>query len=359
MMKILHILASLGTGGIQGFVFSLAHEQALMGHKVMLVLTDICDSELSFKQEQILVENGIIVVRLNRHEGNKMELLKSMLKCRKQIKQFKPDIINSHGSLWHLYGAIGCFAKRYQQVCTVHSTPERWSRLVNLFCSNKPVICCSKAAYEGRVQKNRKVVCIENGIAPDLVRTKEMVDLRKEHGLPLESKIVVSVGNLRPAKNYKNLIKLAKLVDGGPIHFFICGSNLGGPAYDDPKLYEGYHNLHCLGSRSDVSAIENGADLFLSSSTFEGLPIAVLEAYFNGIPCVLSPIKQHLQIANVPKVWIPKSFEPASFLETIETALETRETHDEIVEMRKPFIERYSISRSAKEYVDYYEKCLI
>lgn len=357
-MKILHILATLGSGGIQGFVYSLAYEQARMGHEVMVVLTDICDDELSFKQEQVLAENGVMVVRLNRHEGNKVELIKSMLEFRKQIERFKPNIINSHSKLWHLYGAIGCFANKYQQVCTVHTTPERWSRLVNLFCGNKPVIYCSKASYEGRIQKNKNVVCIENGIAPNLVRTKEIVDLRKEYDLPSESKIIVSVGNLRPAKNYKNLIELAKLVDGGPIHFFICGSNLGGPAYDDPKLYEGYRNLHCLGSRSDVSAIENGADLFLSSSTYEGLPIAVLEAYFNGIPCVLSPIKQHIQIADVPKVWMPKDFEAKSFLKTIEEALVTLESHNAIYEMRKPYIEKYSIVRTARNYIDFYNEII-
>ncbi|MBO7617909.1 MAG: glycosyltransferase [Bacteroidales bacterium] len=357
-MKILHILATLGTGGIQGFVYSLAYEQARMGHEVMVVLTDICDDELGFKQEHILVENRVKVVRLNRHEGDKLELIKSMLKFRKLIEQFKPDIVNSHSKLWHLYGAIGCFPKRYQQICTVHTTPERWSTLVNLFCRNKPVIYCSKASYEGRVQKNKKVICIENGIAPNLVRTNEIVDLRKEYELPPESRVVVSVGNLRPAKNYKNLVELAKLVDGDTIHFFICGNNLGGPAYDDPKQYEGYRNLHCLGSRSDVSAIENAADLFLSSSTYEGLPIAVLEAYFNGIPCVLSSIKQHAQIADVPKVWMPKDFEPESFLKTIEEALMTSESHDAIYEMRKPFIEKYSITRTARDYMDFYAKTI-
>lgn len=354
-MKIAHILATLGTGGIQGFVYSLTYEQAKLGHEVIVIITDLCDTEHSFQQETFLKDNKVKVYRLNRAKGKKIQLIKTLTKCRSLIDLIKPDIINSHGTLWHLFGAVACIGKKYRQICTVHNTPEKWSGLVNFFCKNKPIICCSKAAYEGRIQKNKIAYCIENGISPYIVRTKEKTNLRHDYALLPTDKVIVSIGNLRPQKNYKNLINLAKILDGSEFHFFICGGNFGGPAYDDPSLYEGYRNLHCLGPRKDISAIENGADLFLSSSTFEGLPIAVLEAYFNGIPCVLSPIPQHIDISKVPYVWIPKDFETESFVDTIKQALESSLSHEEIYEQRKPYLEHYSITRAAKEYILAYQ----
>lgn len=355
-MKIVHILATLGSGGIQGFVFSLACEQARQGNQVLVIVTDKCDTEHSLKQEKIYIEHSVQVCRLNRNKGSKLDLIRTVIKCRKTVKSFAPDIVNSHSSLWHMIGALCTLGTSYKQVCTVHNTPERWNRMTNYLCKNKPVICCSKPAFEKRVQLNKNVVCIENGVDPSLVQTEKLVDLRKEYDLPQGSKIVVSVGNLRPQKNYKNLIELAKYYDGSNIHFFICGGNHGGPSYDDPKWYEGYNNLHCLGARSDISAIENGADLFLSSSTFEGLPIAVLEAYFNGIPCVLSPIPQHVEISDVDYVWIPKSFEKNDFVETIDEALSCNKSHEEIFISRNEQIKKYSIERTAEEYMNFYAK---
>lgn len=351
------MLASLGSGGIQGFVFSLAYEQAKKGHEVKVIITDICDNEHSYKQEKILNSCGVEVIRLNRHRGNKLELIKTTFQCRRAIGEYKPDIVNSHAGLWGLYGAISCIGKKYKQVCTIHSTRIEKSAIIDFFCKDKPTICCAKAAFDVYSGTNNQTVCIENGVAAEIVRTKYIVDLRSECKLPSNSKVIVSVGNLRAPKNYKFLVELAKLAEGTDLHFFICGASFGS-AYDDPTQYEGYPNLHCLGARSDVSAIENAADLFLSSSLYEGLPIAVLEAYFNGVPCVLSPIKEHKQISDVPKVWIPQEFEPQEFMKTIKLALETKESHDEIYEMRKPAIEKFSISRTADEYLAFYSRIL-
>ena len=143
------------------------------------------------------------------------------------------------------------------------------------------------------------------------------------------------------------------------MHFCICGGNYGTGYIDINKFNEYKSNIHFLGLRSDVSSIENGADLFLSCSTFEGLPIAVLEAFFNGIPCVLSPILQHKKIASgVYATYIPKSFDGKDFAETILLALEERENHELIYQKRRKEIEQFSISETTKKYIDFYEKQL-
>ncbi len=359
-MRIAHILMSLGSGGIAGLVFPLACEQAKKGNQVMLIVTDECDTEHSFKQEKILGSYGVSVVRLNRKKGNKLSFFSALFRCRKIVKSFAPDIVNSHASMWHLFGAFSCFATKCHHVATIHSAREKWNKITQLACRNVPIIYCSKAASESGLHKSTNSIVVTNGVSSDLIKTRDVVDLRKDFKLPENAKVIVSVGNLRPPKNYKNLIELAKLLDGSNIHFFICGGNFGGPAYDDPKTYEGYDNLHCLGARSDVSAIENGADLFLSSSLYEGLPVAVLEAYFLGVPCVLSPIKEHYQISDVSNVWIPNEFTPKAFVDTIKEALKASEnlTHQEIFKMRESKIEKYGIGYTADNYLSFYNKCL-
>lgn len=269
-----------------------------------------------------------------------------------------PDIVNTHGVMSHIYGAFSVSGKGIKHMATVHNAPEVWRKTCKLLCRNTPLIFCSNAAFEMRAQESALMRTIENGISPAIVRSNETVDLRKELRLKADDKIIVLVGSMRPQKNYEFLKKIVDTAQDSSLHFCICGGNYG-EGYVPASVFTGYKkNIHLLGLRSDVSAIENGADLFLSCALYEGLPIAVLEAYFNGIPCVLSPIPQHRNIADVEKVWIPQDFEPQDFILAINEALKERSDHSAIYETRKKQIEKYSITGTCKQYIQFYDEVI-
>lgn len=356
-MRILHITNSLRGGGVQNFLLSLLPEQVKQGHKVCLIVIEKYDYEYCEHLEEILQSYNVQVLRLNKTRHNKVSLIRTLQSCRRQVWLFHPDIINTHIGLAHLYGAVSVTGRNIKQVLTIHNAPERWSTVIKLCCKNRPLIFCSRSAYEMRLQNSKMMRAIDNGVSSDIVHTDAIVDLRKELGLNPSDKIIVSVGSLRPQKNYTFLKEIVNYVNDSSLHFCICGGNYG-QGYISMDEFKDYANIHCLGLRSDIAAIENGADLFLSCATFEGLPIAVLEAYFNGIPCVLSPIPQHKNIADVDKVYIPKAFDAKSFAQKIYAALAEQEGHDIIYNRRKPQIEKYSISHSCKEYIDFYKEIL-
>lgn len=322
-MKIIHICNCLRGGGIQNFLLSLLPAQAKQKHQVTLIVIEKYDYEYCEHLERILIDYNINVVRLNKIRNNKYSMFKTILKCRDIVRKIKPDIVNTHGEMSHEYGAIAVFAQNTKQIITIHNAPEIWSIPLKILCSKKPLIFCSHAAYTMRTQNSKTMIPIDNGISRDIIHSTKIVDLRKELGLSSSDKIIISVGSLRPQKNYIFIKQIIDDIKDASLHFCICGGNYG-TGYINIEEFKDYPNIHCLGLRSDVSAIENGADLFLSCSTFEGLPIAVLEAYFNGIPCVLSPIPQHKNISSVYKVLIPKSFEPSAFSESIKEALKIK-----------------------------------
>lgn len=68
---------------------------------------------------------------------------------------------------------------------------------------------------------------INNGISPSIVQTKECVNLRDELNLSHNDKIVVSVGSLRPQKNYDFLKEISTAMMDEHIHFCVCGGNYG------------------------------------------------------------------------------------------------------------------------------------
>lgn len=356
-MNVIHITNCLRGGGIQNFLLSLLPEQVLMGHKVFLIVIEKYDYEYCFHLEQILKNCNVAVIRLNKSRSNKISLIKTIIKCRNIVKSINPDIVNTHGEMSHVYGAVSVVGRRNKQIVTIHNAPEKWPYSAKLLCNDKPLIFCSDAAYNLKQQVSNIMTIINNGINEKIVHTNDVVDLRQELHLDKHDKIVVLVGSMRPQKNYLFLKDIVDKINDSSIHFCICGGNYG-TGYINANEFESYRNIHCLGLRSDVSAIENSADLFLSCSKFEGLPIAVLEAYFNGIPCVLSPIVQHINISNVYNVYIPKDFEVKSFIDCIYKALANTESHEMILNKRKSQIEQYSIKNSAAKYIEFYNKIL-
>lgn len=356
-MKIVHITNCLRGGGIQNFLVSLLPEQVKNGHCVTLIVIEKYDYDYCFRLEEILKRNNVIVHRLNKQRRNKLSLLKTIIKSRRLISFIRPDIVNTHGEMSHTFGSIACLCKKYRHVLTIHNSPEPWPCDTKFLCKNKPLIFCSRAAFDMRVQNSKNMEIIENGISKEIVHDNKTVDLRKELKLKKTDRIVVLVGSLRPQKNYILLKEIVKEMNDNSVHFCICGGNYG-KGYVSMEEFDNCQTIHCLGLRSDVSAIENEADLFLSCATFEGLPIAVLEAYFNGIPCVLSPIPQHVNISNVKEVWIPKDFSSNSFVRSIRAGLSCTKEHQAIYESRREQIVKYSISRTSEAYIDFYKSCL-
>ncbi len=357
-MKIVHIAVCLKGGGIQNFLLSLLPEQVRLGHEVSLIVIEKDTNDYCELLANRLRNNGVYVVNLGKKIGNKVSLLKTLISCRQKVTSLKPDILNTHGEMSHVYGAITVLFTKIPHCITVHNAPENWDVLNKLLNSDKPIIYCSEAAYELRTQCNKRIISINNGISPSLVKTDQKVDLRNELRLSSSDKIILSVGSLRPQKNYEFLKVLSDTIKDKSIHFCICGGNYG-DGYINPKIFDNYPNIHCIGLRSDVSAIENTSDLFLSCAKFEGLPIAVLEAFFNGIPCVLSPIVQHEKIAKgVDDCFIPAKFEPKDFVYTIKKALEIKKSHEDIYNSRLQNIKKYSISYTAVKYIEFYKKCI-
>lgn len=357
-MRILHITNCLRGGGIQNFLLSLLPEQVKQGHEVSLVVIEQYDYDYCRHLDGILTSNGVTVICLNKVRQNKLSMLRTIMVCRKIAKEMKPDIINTHGIMAHIYGAVATIGKSFPHVITVHNAPEPWPLSCKLLCKDKPLIFCSQSAFDMRQQNVSKMKAIDNGISHDIVRSANGVDLKSELSLKPSDKVIVLVGSLRPQKNYEFLKEIVDKADNPSLHFCICGGNYG-EGYVSASVFNGYeNNIHLLGLRSDVSAIENCADLFLSCAKFEGLPIAVLEAYFNGIPCVLSPIPQHKNIADVYKVYIPESFDASSFVVAINEALSEKEEHLTIYEKRQKQIAKYSISEACTKYIDFYTEII-
>lgn len=170
---------------------------------------------------------------------------------------------------------------------------------------------------------------------------------------------LLNVGRLIPAKNQAWLIR-AMADWPRHVHLTIIG---GGPLEGElaalvRELEVGDRvRLAGLIPRADVFREMRAADLFVSSSVREGLPIAVLEAMAARMPVVLSDIGPHREIgrhhADLPV--LPLDVERwAGLLRSMEASSVTR--RQSLGEQNRVVVERaFSLARMHDEYTRLYE----
>ena len=355
-MNICHVVTCFKAGGAQTFLASLSIAQKKTSNNVFLISIDhIEKNEFNNSLLNKLDSNGINIFSFNRVPGKNLTIINSFREAIKFFQKNKFDIVNTHLPLSHLF--ISSIPLKLTIVNTIHNAPEKTSLLTTYINRSKPKIYCSQSARDLN-KFNGKCTVINNGIEFTKPTNHSKIDIYEELKIPVNSKLVISVGALRPQKNYVFLTNLIKEhFEGSNIHFLICGNIVTESNVSNQILDCNLENLHYLGVKSNINDYLNSSDLFLSCSLFEGLPIAVLEAVFQGLPCVLSPIKPHKEIfEGLEGIYIPSKLESKFFKTEILNHFNSSEVVLKLNNSRQAFIESYRIENTSLEYINFYNK---
>jgi glycosyltransferase involved in cell wall biosynthesis len=103
-----------------------------------------------------------------------------------------------------------------------------------------------------------------------------------------EQPVIVSVGRLQaPQKDFRTLIRALALLPEGSFRALVVGE---GPDLDQLVRETsdlGVHNaVEFLGHRGDVPEVLASADVFVLATTYESLPMSIIEAMAAGLPVV-------------------------------------------------------------------------
>lgn len=110
---------------------------------------------------------------------------------------------------------------------------------------------------------------------------------RTEIDIPLDAKLLISIGELSARKNHKVVVEaLQKL----PSEFWYVIVGRGSFKAELERLDHTGH-LKLLGYRNDIVELLHASDVFVFPSLQEGLPVALMEALAAGLPCVASRIR--------------------------------------------------------------------
>lgn len=152
-------------------------------------------------------------------------------------------------------------------------------------------LACSKTAGEYLFHGMNYEV-IYNGI--DISKYEFSLENRQQvrGDLSLTGKTVVGhIGRFSSEKNHLFLLKIIKnsLKSNPDIHLLSIGSgDLFEPIKEYAKELNIEDNITFLGERHDISKLLSAMDIFVFPSVHEALPITLIEAQANGVPCLVS-----------------------------------------------------------------------
>ena len=125
---------------------------------------------------------------------------------------------------------------------------------------------------------------------PEAERTRRRAERRRQLGLPEEAVVVGTFVRMHRQKRPLDVVRLARRMEGSGVHFLLVG---GGPldAILDRELgRRPMPHLIRLPMTDDPLPLYDAVDLVLLTSSYEGLPVLLLDGLARGIPCVATAV---------------------------------------------------------------------
>ncbi len=283
-IKILHIIKSLGRGGAEVLLqetLKLHDNEKYDFHYIYF---------LPWKNQMVkgLQSAGGLVVNIPAKKN--ISILFSIGEINKYIKNNKIDLVHCHLP-WAGFAGRLINRKNIPVIYTEHNKQERYhwiTRALNRFSFNRQTAAIAVSAdvfksIQENIHPEIPVTKIENGVNTNFfIRDEaEGKSVRAKYGIPAGAVVIGNVAVFRFQKRMKEWLKVFyKLSCEYPdIYALIVGH---GPDEAEMKKYiieaklEG--KVIIVGLQEEVKPFYSAMDIFMMSSVFEGLPIALLEA---------------------------------------------------------------------------------
>lgn len=283
-MNILQLISGTGVNGAIRHCCDLSVELARRGHRVVLGH-----------------KPGAWIAQQPYPEG--VELMEVSLKRRPAelrrvagvLKERRIDLIHTHNSSGHFFGALLSLFWKFPRVGTSHGTffQPHWRLCDRIIAPSE-----ATARYQRRVNfmPRRRIDVIPNFIsAARLNPLRPRGSVREELGAADSTFVILTVGEVFPRKNQELLVRAVPALLAAGMEPLVV---LVGKAHADyrQRLESAMQSLGIgarvliAGQRGDIPDLLQAADVFCLPSRTEVLPIALLESMGQGLPVVATNV---------------------------------------------------------------------
>jgi glycosyltransferase involved in cell wall biosynthesis len=218
------------------------------------------------------------------------------------FRRERPDIVHANSSKAGVVGRLAALIARAPiTVFTVHgwafrNTPGPAAKLYLLLervlrSATSLVICVSNVDRElgirARACRADRTVVIWNAV--DVAAAPQARPSTRSGSGSVQA---VTVGRLHcPPKDFPTLFKAIARLDSELLHLDVVGDGPHRDLLESERTHLGLERVvEFLGSRGDVPSILATADLFVLATTYESLPISIIEAMAAGLPVIATDV---------------------------------------------------------------------
>jgi glycosyltransferase involved in cell wall biosynthesis len=225
------------------------------------------------------------------------------------IREWKPAIVHSHMVHANLLTRVTrLLAPVPVLICSARSIQEGgrlrdWLyRLTDPLCDLTTHVCQSGAQryIRERIVPHHKMRVVYNGVDVEQFRPDGQVRLRIRREAEIGKQFVwLAVGRLEAPKDYPTLIRAFARVSAAredTLLWIVGDGPLRGQLEALSREMGLQLGVRFWGLRGDVSNLMNAADAFVMSSSWEGLPNALIEAQACGLPAVVTNVGGNAEV---------------------------------------------------------------
>jgi glycosyltransferase involved in cell wall biosynthesis len=352
-MKIAHVVDSMEVGGAETLVSQMCRLQREEGHDPCVYAV----GALGPLGEQMQAEGFSVQAQVGR---SLVDALRSFFRI---FKSLRPDVVHLHNPTPTVYAAMAArMAGVASIVSTRHSLVAPPRRLVVELKYACAAACCDwivgicDATAENiksiHSVPQRKIVRVYNGAVP-----LERVPL--DQCPPKTGFTLVYVGRLAPVKNHALLLKgfHAALSSRPDLRLWMVGDGSEREMLENLAAELGISaQVTFWGQQLDVAPFFSAADVFVMSSSSEGLPMSLLQAFSLGLPAIVTDVGGMAEVVRLAKAGIAvPANDPAGMAAGIlRMASSNVERAQWSANAKEAFQARFGLKTMADAYMDLY-----
>lgn len=364
-MKVVQVIPHLASGGAERFVVDLSNELLRNGQNVTILTFYDLEGKYGFYKKEI--DKGIKLISLHKSVGFS---IKCLLQTFEIIKKEKPDIIHSHiNSLQYtilpqLFLAHGVHTVHNEAQQEVHNKFEVALRKQVFKYNLVQPVTISPQSHDSFVKFYRtEVPLINNGraIIGDIIVSEDVRNEINSFRKTQNTKIIVQLARFQRQKNIPMMARVAsRLYEVGYDFALLCIGTTENKEIENEVRKQMPPCGHILGERINPLEYLKEADAFALSSSFEGMPISLLEALAEGAVPVCTPV------GGIPDVvkdgdngFLSVDNTEASYYNAMKRFLDSDRSALKIMAQKaKDSFAPYSMSVCANQYLQLYKSLI-
>jgi glycosyltransferase involved in cell wall biosynthesis len=225
------------------------------------------------------------------------------------------------------------------------------------------IIAISNAVREALLAEGlaaERVIVIPSAVDLDALSAARHESIRHRLGLPRNGQVAVSLGALTPEKDQLTLVAAAaRLVRDLPdLHWVLVGDGPLRARLEAQIADQGLKSrFHLVSHMADPEQALAGADVYVLSSTSEGLGSSALAAMALGIPVVATRVGGIPDLLGSGRGVMVEPRDPAAFADAVRRVLTDPELRREVTRAARQELGRYSVGAMAERVLSVYRSC--